>query len=288
MRSIRTFIFLAFMLLTCRAVAESVVTKVDSENIDQQDYKFTIVSKKGGKTYFINIRIEPKGKAYWTHFLQTQLTLADGEKQIVSCELARTIRDKAIDVEEFEVSSESLAKATFTFAVMAESNGHPMPAGLFFSFDLKDFADLDKAALIGKWRFAFDNRLPEIREFKPDGTFTRLEEYNASSVHGKASTWKVLHHDLILNLEDGNQEIFSLPIDPKGMEGKSPDGSKLVATKLIPKPDAIKIPYAVPVPGKPGFVFNPYHKHQELVDTRGFPSGTEVKDAQSGKSFLVP
>lgn len=39
-----------------------------------------------------------------------------------------------------------------------------------------------------------------------------------------------------------------------------------------PKP----YPYAAKVPGKPGFVFNPYTKNQ--VDVRGIPSGTLVRD----------
>ena len=48
------------------------------------------------------------------------------------------------------------------------------------------------------------------------------------------------------------------------------------------------IPYAKPVPGKPGFVFSPYDQYKGYIDVRGFPPGTEVKDPYSGKSFLVP
>jgi hypothetical protein len=48
------------------------------------------------------------------------------------------------------------------------------------------------------------------------------------------------------------------------------------------------IPYAIPVPNKPGFVTSPYAPKQGLVDVRGFPSGTEVKDPYSGKTFLTP
>lgn len=48
------------------------------------------------------------------------------------------------------------------------------------------------------------------------------------------------------------------------------------------------IPYAIPVPNKPGFVTSPYSPKQGLVDVRGFPSGTEVKDPYSGKIFLTP
>jgi hypothetical protein len=48
------------------------------------------------------------------------------------------------------------------------------------------------------------------------------------------------------------------------------------------------IPYAIPVPNKPGFVTSPYAPKQGLVDVRGFPSGTEVTDPYTGKIFLTP
>ena len=54
---------------------------------------------------------------------------------------------------------------------------------------------------------------------------------------------------------------------------------------LNPKRD---IPYAIPVPNKPGFVTSPYSPKAGYVDVRGFPSGTEVKDPYSGKIFLTP
>lgn len=48
------------------------------------------------------------------------------------------------------------------------------------------------------------------------------------------------------------------------------------------------IPYAIPVPNKPGFVTSPYAPKQGFVDVRGFPSGTEVTDPYTGKVFLTP
>src|SRR4051812_20474179 len=45
------------------------------------------------------------------------------------------------------------------------------------------------------------------------------------------------------------------------------------------KPTTVgEIPYAKPVPGKPGFVFSPYDQYKGYIDVRGFPPGTEVKD----------
>lgn len=48
------------------------------------------------------------------------------------------------------------------------------------------------------------------------------------------------------------------------------------------------IPYAIPVPNKPGFVTSPYAPKHGLVDVRGFPTGTEVIDPYTGKVFLTP
>ena len=48
------------------------------------------------------------------------------------------------------------------------------------------------------------------------------------------------------------------------------------------------LPYAIPVPNKPGFVTSPYAPKQGFVDVRGFPSGTEVIDPYTGKTFLAP
>ena len=47
------------------------------------------------------------------------------------------------------------------------------------------------------------------------------------------------------------------------------------------------IPYASPVPDKPGFVYSPYNP-KFLIDVRGFPPGTEVNDPNTGKVFKVP
>jgi hypothetical protein len=47
------------------------------------------------------------------------------------------------------------------------------------------------------------------------------------------------------------------------------------------------LPYARPVPGKPGFVYSPYDE-KFLIDVRGVPPGTVVNDPNSGKAFRCP
>ncbi|HEV7869135.1 MAG TPA: hypothetical protein VGO90_15715 [Chthoniobacteraceae bacterium] len=49
-----------------------------------------------------------------------------------------------------------------------------------------------------------------------------------------------------------------------------------------------EIPYAKPVPGRPGLVTSPFEPYKGFIDVRGYPPGTEVKDPNSDKTFLVP
>lgn len=51
---------------------------------------------------------------------------------------------------------------------------------------------------------------------------------------------------------------------------------------------ASKIPYAKPVPGKPGYVYSPFDPNGGYVDVTGYPAGSKAKDPYSGKIFIVP
>ena len=75
---------------------------------------------------------------------------------------------------------------------------------------------------------------------------------------------------------------------PPDATNPPPDHAKPAPPVPTPPTSVGEIPYAKPVPGKPGFVFSPYEQYKGYIDVRGFPPGTEVKDPYSGKSFLVP
>jgi hypothetical protein len=49
-----------------------------------------------------------------------------------------------------------------------------------------------------------------------------------------------------------------------------------------------KISQAVPVKGKVGFVTSPYAPDKGMIDVRGFPSGSQIKDPYTGRILLVP
>lgn len=68
------------------------------------------------------------------------------------------------------------------------------------------------------------------------------------------------------------------PVPPPVAPSQSP---------LIANRDSSAMPYASPVPDKPGFVYSP-HDPKFLIDVRGFPPGTEVNDPNTGKPFKVP
>ncbi|CAN5274355.1 hypothetical protein BH23VER1_BH23VER1_17930 [soil metagenome] len=47
-------------------------------------------------------------------------------------------------------------------------------------------------------------------------------------------------------------------------------------------------PFAVPVPGKKGFVYSPFDKDKKLVDVRDLAPGTLARDPYTGNTFKVP
>ncbi len=58
--------------------------------------------------------------------------------------------------------------------------------------------------------------------------------------------------------------------------------------KRVTVTETPEIPYAKPVPGKPGYVYSPFDKSGGFVDVTGYKPGSKVKDPYTGKIFLVP
>jgi len=55
-----------------------------------------------------------------------------------------------------------------------------------------------------------------------------------------------------------------------------------------PKVKNADLPYAIPVPNKPGFVTSPFAPNAGLVDVRDFAPGAAVKDPYTGRIFFTP
>jgi hypothetical protein len=63
---------------------------------------------------------------------------------------------------------------------------------------------------------------------------------------------------------------------------------KREAETKAPPPPAAEFPTAKPVPGKPGFVFDPFDPNGGYIDVSGYAPGSKVKDPTSKKIFIVP
>jgi hypothetical protein len=103
------------------------------------------------------------------------------------------------------------------------------------------------------------------------------------------------HHPVAKYPAEGQYPVTQQPFNPNAAppEAASPTPPPESAAPTPPPPAApVKAkgdyPYGTAVPGKPGFVKSPFAPDQGLVDVRGFPPGTEVKDPFTGKIFLVP
>lgn len=67
----------------------------------------------------------------------------------------------------------------------------------------------------------------------------------------------------------------------------APSGGAVPSSRMK-KESNRRLPSGVPVKNKPGFLRSPYGQQETVIDVRGFPSGTEVKDPFTGKSFVTP
>ena len=54
------------------------------------------------------------------------------------------------------------------------------------------------------------------------------------------------------------------------------------------KPSASRLPYGLPVPGKPGYVRSPYRPEAAAMNVKGRQPGQQVRDPVAHKDFLLP
>lgn len=100
-----------------------------------------------------------------------------------------------------------------------------------------------------------------------------------------------------------NPDIYAPEAYPGGPVEVLPDGTQVMPTpaptpeiKPMPTPVAVaptqmkrETRYGIPEPGKPGFMRSPYTPSAGLIDYRGLPPGTEVRDPYTqGKIILTP
>jgi hypothetical protein len=89
--------------------------------------------------------------------------------------------------------------------------------------------------------------------------------------------------------EKSHSSASPLPVNATPVSSPTPQiPIKAAAVVTEAKNSKRDVPYGIPVPNKEGFVTSPYAPSQGLVDVRGIPSGTEVKDPFTGKIFLAP
>ncbi len=80
---------------------------------------------------------------------------------------------------------------------------------------------------------------------------------------------------------------------PKPSPGQSPgppEEHNVRTASSAPKAKGGKadVPYAIPVPGKQGFVTSPFAPDLGYIDVQQYPPGTDVKDPFTGKVFRTP
>ncbi|HEY2103978.1 MAG TPA: hypothetical protein VGH08_12095 [Chthoniobacterales bacterium] len=76
-------------------------------------------------------------------------------------------------------------------------------------------------------------------------------------------------------------------IRPVAPPSTVPTQSNTASTAAVGRSAENNFPHAVPIPNKQGFVASPFAANK-VVDVRGFPGGTEVKDPYTGKVFITP
>jgi len=122
------------------------------------------------------------------------------------------------------------------------------------------------------------------------GTATHPATWDGTTVKFQAGALNEIAFTLTPSA-DGQTAVVtanSLFISNPGAAFRRESSSEAAAASATTPPQA-EIPTAKPVPERPGYVYNPFNPAAtRLLDVRGKPSGTKLKDPSTGKTFIVP
>ena len=109
-----------------------------------------------------------------------------------------------------------------------------------------------------------------------------------SGVHPPPPPVQTEHRVTTSQPEPPAERSTSTHVTRSSQETTAPPEPHPSATPHTVSAQSDSLPYAKPVPGKPGYVFSPYDPNGGYVDVKGYSPGQKVKDPYSGKVFLVP
>jgi hypothetical protein len=125
----------------------------------------------------------------------------------------------------------------------------------------------------------------EVTERSGFGTYA-----HPATSDGKSATWRTGLLNEITWTFTPNSDGTTAQVTAKSPLGVNGSASfHRGGTPATSKSQQVEIPTARADPNRPGFVYNPYDPTaSRLLDVRGKPSGSKVKDPVSGRFFIVP
>jgi hypothetical protein len=88
----------------------------------------------------------------------------------------------------------------------------------------------------------------------------------------------------------GNEYVTtgSPPLGPQTARKRTEATAEKPSATPRGSPTVVDFPTAKPVPGKPGYVFDPFNPNGGYIDVSGYAPGSKVKDPATKKIFIVP
>ena len=105
------------------------------------------------------------------------------------------------------------------------------------------------------------------------------------------ATWAMVQQrGLIPVMMDANPEPAApiLPDSALAQKTVIPGEAAPIKVQAVQQPEIAKVPFATPVPGRPGFVFSPHSAGKKLIDVRNYAAGAEVRCPYTMQAFNVP